>query len=204
MTTRRMKSVFAVLLLAAVVGIVPQALAQNVPTLQVVIAGSSAMWQTMALGAYNGGTSLVALGGVTCHWTSGSNVVNLVDSRTTVPNVDPGTMWVVWDNNTPGTCDGAGGNTLTNVWAYNKVDSVVGVRCWFATPQVHSQRHEREYQCGRRQPNHAYGTILGRGCGGQPSTGFNRTVTYGNDSCFRCRDRYSSGRRCFCDLPGKL
>jgi hypothetical protein len=135
MSILRMKAIFAVLVLAAVVGVVPQANAQNVPTPQVIIAGSSAMWQTMALGAYNSGTSIISGGGNTCHWTSKSNVVNLVDSRTTTPNIDPGTMWVVWDNNTTGTCDGAGGAAQTHIWAYLKVDSVVGLRCWFAVPQ---------------------------------------------------------------------
>ena len=46
----RMKSIFAVLVLAAMVGIVPQVQAQSY---KVVLAGSSAMWQTLALGAYN-------------------------------------------------------------------------------------------------------------------------------------------------------
>jgi len=135
MSILRVKSLLAVLVLTGIVGAVSQANAQNVPTLQVLVAGSSAMWQTMALGAYNSGTSTVAGGGNTCHWTSKSNVVNLVDSRTTVANIDPGTMWVVWDNNTTGTCDGAGGNAVTNVWAYTKVDSVVGLRCWYAVPK---------------------------------------------------------------------
>ena len=53
----RMKSVFAVFLLTAVAGIVPQAHAQT--TVKVVIAGSSAMWQAMALAAYNSGTTTV-------------------------------------------------------------------------------------------------------------------------------------------------
>jgi hypothetical protein len=118
----RMKSLFAVLVLAAIAGIVPMAQAQ---TVKVVIAGSSAMWQTMALGAYNSGTSIVSGGGATGHWTSASNKVNLTDTRPSPVNVDPGTMWVVWDSAAaPG----------PNVWVYLKVDSVVGVRCYFAQP----------------------------------------------------------------------
>ena len=62
-----MKSMLAVLVLTAIVGIVPQVQAQ---TLKVVIGGSSAMWQTLALGAYNGGTSIVTGGGTTFHYTS--------------------------------------------------------------------------------------------------------------------------------------
>ena len=125
----RMKLIFAVLVLTAIVGVVPQAGAQTV-TLKLIISGSSALWQTMALGAYNSGTSIVSGGGTTCHWTSASNVINLTDSRTTTPNNDAGTMWVVWDND----C-GTGTNATTNVWAFNKVDSVVGDRCYFAAPK---------------------------------------------------------------------
>ncbi len=56
----RMKSILAVLVLTAIVGIVPQVQAQ---TLKVVIAGSSAMWQTLALGAYSDGTCSTLLTG---------------------------------------------------------------------------------------------------------------------------------------------
>ncbi len=129
----RMKSIFAVLVLTAIVGVVPQARAATT-TLKVIASGSSAMWQTMALGAYNNQVSIVSGGGATCHWTSASNAINLTDTRPTPVNNDPGTLWIVWDNNTAGTCDGAGANVTTNVWAYLKVDSVVGVRCYFAQP----------------------------------------------------------------------
>jgi hypothetical protein len=47
----RTKLIFAVLMLAVIVGIVPMARATT--AIQVTIAGSSAMWQAMALGAYN-------------------------------------------------------------------------------------------------------------------------------------------------------
>ncbi len=100
----RMKSSFAVLVLTAIVGVVPQAYAAPTITLKVVAAGSSAMWQTMALGAFNNQVSIVSGGGITCHWTSGSNKVNLSDTRPAAgTNNDPGTLWVVWDNNTTGT-----------------------------------------------------------------------------------------------------
>jgi len=136
MSTLRMKSILAVLVAAAIAGVVPQAHATTANPV-VIIAGSSAMWQTMALGAYNSGGSIITGGGITCHWTSGSNAVNLLDTRS-VPtaNVDPGTVWVVWDNNaSASTCLGDGTNSTTNVWAYIKVDSVVGLRCWFAAPK---------------------------------------------------------------------
>ncbi len=110
----RMKLVFAALLLAASVWIVPPA--QAAVTVQVTIAGSSAMWQTMALGA----NSLAGAGAK--HWTSSSNVVNLTDTRVVPNNVDAGTIWIVWNS------------AATKVWAFLKVDSVVGDRCYFAQP----------------------------------------------------------------------
>jgi hypothetical protein len=111
----RMKSIFLVLLLTAIVGMVPQA--QAATTVEVTIAGSSAMWQTMALGAY----SLAGTGAG--HWTSASNVINLTDSRVSPVNVDAGTIWIVWNA------------AATQVWSFLKVDSVVGDRCYFAQPQ---------------------------------------------------------------------
>ncbi len=124
----RMKSIFATLMLTASVCLVPLAQAQ---TAQVTIAGSSAMWQTLALGAY----SLACPGGVSStkctprsttikagHWTSNGNLVNLTDTRTSPVNVDAGNIWIVWN---------AG---ATKVWSFTKVDSVVGDRCYFAQP----------------------------------------------------------------------
>jgi hypothetical protein len=116
----RIKSIFAGLLMTAIVGTVPQVQAQ---TLKVVIAGSSAIWQAMALGAYNNGTSIVSGGGTTFHYTSGSNF-SLIDNRSTTPSVDNGATWIVWDS-----------AATPNVWVYIKVDSVVGNRCYFAAPK---------------------------------------------------------------------
>jgi hypothetical protein len=110
----RSKSILALLLLSAIAFIVPQA--QATVTVEVTIAGSSAMWQTMALGAF----SLAGTGAG--HWTSASNVVNLSDTRVTPNNVDAGTIWIVWNS------------TATKVWSFVKVDSVVGDRCYFAQP----------------------------------------------------------------------
>jgi len=109
------KPIFAVLLLTAVSLIVPQA--QATTTVEVTIAGSSAMWQTMALGAY----SLAGAGAG--HWTSASNAINLTDVRPSPNNVDAGTIWIVWNAK------------ATEVWSFIKVDSVVGDRCYFAQPQ---------------------------------------------------------------------
>jgi hypothetical protein len=112
----RTKSIFAVLLLTAVVGIVPMAQAATT-TVEVTIAGSSAMWQTLALGAFN------EAGAGAGHWTSASNAVNLTDTRVTPNNVDPGTIWIVWNAK------------ATKIWSFLKVDSVVGDRCYFAQPR---------------------------------------------------------------------
>jgi hypothetical protein len=109
------KSLFAVLLLTVIVGIVPQANA--VTTVEVTIVGASAEWQTLALAAY----SLAGAGGG--HWTSASNVINVTDTRVTPVNVDAGTIWIVWNS------------TATKVWSFAKVDSIVGTRCYFAQPQ---------------------------------------------------------------------
>jgi hypothetical protein len=77
------------------------------------------MWQTLALGAY----SLAGAGAG--HWTSASNVVELTDTRVTPNNNDAGTIWIVWNK------------AATEVWSFTKVDSVVGVRCYFAQPQCY-------------------------------------------------------------------
>src|SRR5260370_41359337 len=120
----RMKTVFAVLLLAAMASVVPQAHAAT--NVKVVIAGSSAMWQSLALAAYKSG-KCVSGGTSPCFHYTAKNF-NLADTRPTVKGgstaVDTGTIWIAWDSNT----------TATSVWAYIKVDSVVGTRCYFAQP----------------------------------------------------------------------
>jgi hypothetical protein len=116
----RMKSIFLVLLLTAVVGLVPLAQAQ---TIEITLAGSSGAWQSLGVGAY----FYCQTGGVTCfHWTSASNAVNLTDNRVSPANVDGGTLWVVWSV--------VNGN-VSKVWSDNKVDTIVGDRCFFAQPQ---------------------------------------------------------------------
>src|SRR5271157_4474629 len=130
----RMKTIFAVLMLAAIVGIVPLAQAQ---TLKVVIAGSSALWQTAALGTFGTPTTTAGQGtcptalGTNCvsptfHWTSaksGANEPYLNDSRVSPPNQDPSPTWVIWDS-----------AATPNVWVYAKVDTIVGDRCYYARP----------------------------------------------------------------------
>jgi hypothetical protein len=118
----RMKSVLAALVVAAIVGVVPQAHAQ---TVKVILSGSSAIWQSLALGAYNAG-KCVSGGTAPCfHYTNSS--FNLNDTRPTVKGgttaVDSGAVWIVWDS-----------AASPNVWAFVKVDSGVGDRCYFAQP----------------------------------------------------------------------
>ncbi len=112
----RTKVLFAILLLAAVASIVPQAQAT---TVELTIAGSSGVWQALAIGTYNYCGGAAAGCG---HWTSASNSINLTDSRVSPVVVDPGTLWVVWSS---------GG---AKVWSFEKVDTVVGNRCYFAQP----------------------------------------------------------------------
>lgn len=118
----RVKSLFAVVLLAAIGGVAPKAHAQ---TPKVILSGSSALWQSVALAAYNGG-KCVSGGTAPCfHYTNSS--FNLSDTRPTVKGgstaVDTGAVWIVWDS-----------AATPNVWAYIKVDSGVGDRCYFAQP----------------------------------------------------------------------
>jgi hypothetical protein len=115
MSRRNMKLIFAVLLLTVIVGIVPQARAAT--TVEVTIVGSSAAWQTFGLAAFQ------EAGAGAGHWTSATNAINLTDTRVSPVNVDAGTIWIVWNS------------TATKVWSYVKVDSIVGVRCYFAQPQ---------------------------------------------------------------------
>lgn len=139
----RMKSVFAITLLVAVAGIVPQAHAANRATIKLMVAGSSALWQAMALGAYqyNGTAGNCPTGAVKpCyHYTSGSNF-NLTDTRPKTyggaPSnvVDNGQIWIIWDSHT--TANGTVGTFQTpNVWAFVRVDTAVGDRCYFAHPR---------------------------------------------------------------------
>ena len=133
----RIKLIFAGLVLTVIAGIVPEAQAHNcttlaTPCLQLNIAGSSGMWQAVAIGAYNAGAGSTTIGSVgpMMHWTSQGNKVVLNDNRPSPANTDPGGTWIVWDS----TLD-SNGNPAPKVWIYTKVDSVVGLRCYFANPR---------------------------------------------------------------------
>jgi len=112
----------AALLAAAVVIATPAA---NATTVKVLGAGSSAMWQTAAIGAFNqlagAGAQHFTIKG-TC--TSGANCAQIHDSRLATIFNETGNLWVVWNS------------TETEVWAYISVDSVVGNRAYFAVPRT--------------------------------------------------------------------
>jgi hypothetical protein len=138
----RLRTFFAALLLAAIAGSAPAAMADvcgngggtyvaGTLKIQTMIAGSSAMWQSMALGAYNTGSSIVN-GSTTHHYVMTSKNGNLVDTRPTalsggssVTSTDR--AWIVWDGVVSGTkCN-------SNIWAYVKADSVIGNRALFGS-----------------------------------------------------------------------
>ena len=125
------RQVFAICLLIAVAAIVPTAQAQ-VATAKAIIAGSSAIWQSAALGAYNSGNCMAGLIKPCFHYTS-SNGFQTNDTRPTFKTgttaVDVNSIWIVWDSHT--TTAGAAPNFV----AYIKVDSVVGDRCYYGQPR---------------------------------------------------------------------
>ncbi len=73
----RIKSLFAVLVVAAIAGVVPAAHAQ---TVKLMIAGSTGAWQAMAVAAYNAGNCLPGATAPCSHYTSTGNF-NLTDTR---------------------------------------------------------------------------------------------------------------------------
>src|SRR5215469_10939864 len=129
----RINAVFTALLLAAMATLCPAASAVITSKGQVVISGSSAAWQSLALAAYNAGgcpSASFVVHPPCLHYTNSS--FNLNDTRPTLnglggtTNVDGGGVWIVWDSPTSGT---------RNVWVFLKVDSIVGDRCFFANPK---------------------------------------------------------------------
>ena len=140
----RLKSVLAISLLVAAAGLVPMAQGQ-VATPKAIIAGSSALWQSMALGAYNfkaagtGGAQSYCVTGFVApcfHYTyknTSTSGFQVNDRRPAIIGgsiaSDPNTVWIVWDSHT--TTAGAAPNFM----AYIKVDSVVGDRCYYGQPR---------------------------------------------------------------------
>jgi hypothetical protein len=122
----RLRTVFAAVLVAALLGVVPM----QAQVVKVMLSGSSALWQGMALAAYNGNNTqglCVSGGTAPCfHYTAGGFILN--DSRPATKGgsaiQDSGNIWIVWDS-----------AATPNVWAYVTADSVVGNRCYFAHPR---------------------------------------------------------------------
>jgi len=148
---RTSKSLF-VLLLAAACVCVPAAFAA-VPTVHMLGAGSSAVWQATALAAVNdiAKASPTCAGGVgtSCsihHWTlknggdcsavSGGGCTELFDNRVsggTTPGLQGGNIWIVWVTClVAADCPGYAVGATTDVWSDVSVDSTVGVRTFLA------------------------------------------------------------------------
>lgn len=160
----RLKSLFAVLTLTASAGLATAQTAYlnpvcdpasgsykistnpalGQPATKTVIAGSSAMWVTMALGAYNQSHGIPGAIGRTHHYVSVAQTLStdptfsVVDTRPKAfgaanPSiVDNGQAWVVWDERTT-FVSGQGTVCAPNVWVYLNTDSVVGNRVLFAS-----------------------------------------------------------------------
>lgn len=116
---------FAPVMLAAV-ALVPNVNAQPVPI--VVGAGSSAQFKSVAVGAFLNLAGGIAGGGQ--HYSikgttpTGSNFVQMHDSRSASIQNESGSGWIVWNA------------AHTKVWAYISIDSVVGNRAYFAQPRT--------------------------------------------------------------------
>ena len=132
------KSLAAATIVAASVAYSGYAAAQN---LIFNSAGSSAQWQTFALAAqqvaHRPGNYTIHHYTIKGKAADGKSYAAIVDSRTTnagqnPPNATPpaegGNLWVVYNED-------SGGNVI-DIWAYTSVDSVVGLRSFFAVPRA--------------------------------------------------------------------
>jgi len=135
----RINSLFVTLLAASALLIAPAA---SAVTVKVVAAGSSAQWQATGVAAANAPT----LGGVNSHHYTvkgkcpdTSNCAQIFDVRPGVNHADGGNLWVVWNN------------AQTEVWAYLTVDSIVGVRAFFANPRNQLQIDSNAENSGSSQ-----------------------------------------------------
>src|SRR5258708_11581 len=129
----RKQIMVALLCAAAMCAVTSTANAQGLKFLGV---GSSAMFQTFGVAAFND-LCIPQGGAANCHHYSvsgktagGNNFAQVVDSRAggaIAP--EGGNLWVVWDNST----------SPATVWAYLSVDSTVGNRAFFAVPRTQLQ-----------------------------------------------------------------
>ena len=125
------KAFFAVVILAAIVGLASVASAQ----VQFVGVGSSAMFNTVSAAAFTDLCS--SRTGSDCHHWSASgknsndnqNWAQAVDSRNNSIPAEAGTFFVAWDNNT----------SPIKIWSYLSVDTIVGQRLFFAAPRATQQ-----------------------------------------------------------------
>jgi ABC-type phosphate transport system substrate-binding protein len=120
---KQSKFLSAALLAAAVAIAAPPA---HAVTVEVLGAGSSAIWQTAALGAFaeaGAGAFHYTIKGSTACTVLNPNCAVLHDQRSGQILPEPGNLWFVWN---------AAG---TKVWADLSVDSIVGNRAYFATPR---------------------------------------------------------------------
>ncbi|HSY64089.1 MAG TPA: hypothetical protein VK829_05795 [Terriglobales bacterium] len=134
----RINLLFVTLLAVAALAVVPA----NAVTVKVAAAGSSAQWQATGVAAANAPT----LGGVNSHHYTikgkcpdSSNCGQIFDVRPGVNHADGGSLWVVWNN------------AQTEVWAYLSVDSIVGVRAFFANPRNQLQIDSNAENSGSAQ-----------------------------------------------------
>jgi hypothetical protein len=121
----------------------PSSLCTNGATVQAIVVGSSAQFDTMAYAAQDvitklGTTpfNLFSSKGLSGSGSSEAYVSAIEDIRPTANNaLDSATLWVIYD--TPS------GSNPCNVWAYYSVDSTVGNRAFFAS--VHTTVSTKTY-----------------------------------------------------------
>ena len=95
--------------------------------IQVLGAGSSALWQTAAISAYQLATNVAGPGAG--HYTVGGNCSSgpcaaIIDNRGSGAVPESGNLWIVWSAD------------YSQIWAYISVDSVVGNRAFFSAPRA--------------------------------------------------------------------
>lgn len=123
----RTKAILAITVLAVIVGLSSAATAQ----VKFLGVGSTAMFTGSMVGTFNSVCSQrpgsdcrhYSIGGKNAG--NGNNYAQAVDSRNNTIPVEGGNLWVVWD---------AASNPL-QIWGYLTVDSIVGNRCYFASPR---------------------------------------------------------------------
>jgi len=93
------------------------------PGVQLVAIGSSALWLEL------GQASATSMG---CSWTAAKGTVNAVDLRVGGGTAEKGATWITW---TPGAGSCASPGTGFSVAAEMNTDSVIGNRCYFASPR---------------------------------------------------------------------